>query len=173
MCIGIIWNNSFLVGGRTQAEAQIDPRPLRTSRSTAHGAQVVWPLDYMGRAWSTISSFYDFCGFWSVAVNTMYKVQFSPLFQTDNTWHQLNVKANSESLNKLPLRDDISISAALRRSRLHWWQHQHNGQCCAMKRQMHITMWKGSWRHKSKTSTPLNKRHISLHSLPLSVSVPT
>ena len=50
MCIGIIWNNSFLVGGRTRAEARIDPRPLRTSRSTAHGAQVVWPLDYMGRA---------------------------------------------------------------------------------------------------------------------------
>jgi len=50
MCIGIIWNNSFLVGGHAQAEARIDPWPLRTSRSTAHGAQVVWPLDYMGRA---------------------------------------------------------------------------------------------------------------------------
>jgi len=50
MCIGIIWNNSFLVGGRDRAEARIDPRPLRTSHSTAHGAQVVWPLDYMGRA---------------------------------------------------------------------------------------------------------------------------
>ena len=50
MCIGIIWNNSFLVGGRARAEARIDPRPLRTSRSTAYGAQVVWPLDYMGRA---------------------------------------------------------------------------------------------------------------------------
>jgi len=50
MCIGIIWNNSFLAGGRARAEARIDPRPLRTSRSTAHGAQVVWPLDYMGRA---------------------------------------------------------------------------------------------------------------------------
>ena len=49
MCIGIIWNNSFLVGGCTRAEARIDPRPLRTSRSTAHGAQVVWPLDYMRR----------------------------------------------------------------------------------------------------------------------------
>ena len=49
MCIGIIWNNSFLVGRRARAEAWIDPRPLRTSRSTAHGAQVVWPLDYMGR----------------------------------------------------------------------------------------------------------------------------
>ena len=50
MCKGIIWNNSlFLVGGRAWAEARIDPRPLRTSRSTAHGAQVVWPLDYMGR----------------------------------------------------------------------------------------------------------------------------
>ena len=36
--------------GRAQSEARIDPRPLRTSRSTAHGAQVVWPLDYMGRA---------------------------------------------------------------------------------------------------------------------------
>jgi len=46
MCIGIIWNNSFSVGGRARAEAQIDPRPLRTSSSTAHGAQVVWPLDY-------------------------------------------------------------------------------------------------------------------------------
>jgi len=32
------------------ADARIDPRPLQTSRSTAHGAQVVWPLDYMGRA---------------------------------------------------------------------------------------------------------------------------
>ena len=41
MCIGIIWNNSFLVRGRARAEARIDPRPLRTSRSTAHGAQVV------------------------------------------------------------------------------------------------------------------------------------
>ena len=50
MCIGIIWNNSFLVGWRARAEARIDPGPLRTSRSTAHGAQVVWPLDYMGRA---------------------------------------------------------------------------------------------------------------------------
>jgi len=50
MCIGIIRNNSFLVGGRARAEARIDPRPLRTSRSTAHGAQVVWPMDYMGRA---------------------------------------------------------------------------------------------------------------------------
>jgi len=50
MCIGIIWNNSFLVGGRARAEARIDLRPLRTSHSTAHGAQVVWPLDYMGRA---------------------------------------------------------------------------------------------------------------------------
>jgi len=30
--------------------ARIDLRPLRTSRSTAHGAQVVLPLDYMGRA---------------------------------------------------------------------------------------------------------------------------
>ena len=52
MCIGIIWNNSFLVGrrARAEAEARIDPRPLRTSRSTAHGAQVVWPLDYMCRA---------------------------------------------------------------------------------------------------------------------------
>ena len=50
MCIGIIWNHSFLVGGCARAEARIDPRPLRTSRSTAHGAQVVWPLDYMGRA---------------------------------------------------------------------------------------------------------------------------
>jgi len=50
MCIGIIRNNSFLVGGRAQAEARIDPRPLRTSRPTAHGTQVVWPLDYMGRA---------------------------------------------------------------------------------------------------------------------------
>jgi len=50
MCIGIIWNNSFLVGGRARAEARIDPRPLLTSRSTAHGAQVVWPLDYMGSA---------------------------------------------------------------------------------------------------------------------------
>jgi len=30
----------FLVGGRARAEARIDPRPLRTSRSTAHGAQV-------------------------------------------------------------------------------------------------------------------------------------
>jgi len=29
---------------------RIDPGPLRTSRSTAHGAQVVWSLDYMGRA---------------------------------------------------------------------------------------------------------------------------
>jgi len=53
MCIGIIWNNSFLVGGHARAEAQIDPRPLRTSRSTAYGAQVAWPLDYNGRA-STI-----------------------------------------------------------------------------------------------------------------------
>jgi len=34
MCIGIIWN-LFLVGGRARAEARIDPRPLRTSRSTA------------------------------------------------------------------------------------------------------------------------------------------
>ena len=50
MCIGIIWNNSFLVGGRARAEARIDPRPLQTSRSTAHGAKVAWPLDYMGRA---------------------------------------------------------------------------------------------------------------------------
>ena len=50
MCIEIIWNNSFLVGGHARAEARIDPRPLRTSCSTAHGAQVVWPLDYMGRA---------------------------------------------------------------------------------------------------------------------------
>jgi len=50
MCIGIIWNNSFLVGGCARAEARIDPQPLRTSRSTAHGAQVVWPLDYLGRA---------------------------------------------------------------------------------------------------------------------------
>ena len=40
MYIGIIRNN-FLVGGRARAEARIDPRPLRTSRSTAHGAQVV------------------------------------------------------------------------------------------------------------------------------------
>ena len=31
----------YLVGGRAQAEAQIDPRPLLTSRSTAHGTQVV------------------------------------------------------------------------------------------------------------------------------------
>jgi len=31
----------FLVGGRARAEARIDPRPLRTSLSTAHGAQVV------------------------------------------------------------------------------------------------------------------------------------
>jgi len=66
MCIGIIWNNSSLVGGRARAEARIDPRSLRTSRSTAHGAQVVWPLDYMGRAelgkvWdkSTVSPFPD------------------------------------------------------------------------------------------------------------------
>jgi len=36
--------------GRAQSEARIDPRPLRTSRSTAHGAKVVWPLDYMNRA---------------------------------------------------------------------------------------------------------------------------
>jgi len=50
MCIGIIWDNSFFVGRRARAEARIDPRPLRTSCSTAHGAQVVWPLDYMGRA---------------------------------------------------------------------------------------------------------------------------
>ena len=50
MCIGIIWNNSFLVGGRARAEARIDPRPLRMSHSTAHGAQVAWPLDYMSRA---------------------------------------------------------------------------------------------------------------------------
>jgi len=50
MCIGIIWNNSFLVGGRARVEARIDPRPLRTSRCTAHGTQVVWPLDYMGGA---------------------------------------------------------------------------------------------------------------------------
>ena len=56
MCIEIIWNNSFLVGGRARAEARIDPRPLRTSRSTAHGAQVVWPLDYMGRAHITSST---------------------------------------------------------------------------------------------------------------------
>jgi len=40
-CIGIIWNNSFLVGGRPRAEARMDPRPLRTSRSTAHGTPVV------------------------------------------------------------------------------------------------------------------------------------
>jgi len=36
--------------GRARAEARIDPRPLRMSCSTAHGAQVVWPLDYMSRA---------------------------------------------------------------------------------------------------------------------------
>jgi len=52
MCIGIIWNNSFSrwLGGRTRAEAQIEPRPLQMSRSTAHGAQVIWPLDYMGKS---------------------------------------------------------------------------------------------------------------------------
>ena len=50
MCIGIIWTNSFLVGGRALDEARIDPRPLRASRSTAHGAQVVLPFNYMGRA---------------------------------------------------------------------------------------------------------------------------
>ena len=38
MCIGIIWNNSFLVGGRARAEARIEPRPLRTSRSILHMA---------------------------------------------------------------------------------------------------------------------------------------
>jgi len=57
MCIGIIWNNSFLVGGRARAEARIDPRPLRTLRSTAHGAQVVWPLDYMGSTELAITQF--------------------------------------------------------------------------------------------------------------------
>jgi len=55
MCIAIIWNNTFLVGGRARVEARIDPRPLQTSRSTAHGAQVVWPLDYIGRAYGLIN----------------------------------------------------------------------------------------------------------------------
>jgi len=36
-----VHRNYFLVDGRAWAEAGIDPRPLRTPRSTAHGAQVV------------------------------------------------------------------------------------------------------------------------------------
>jgi len=31
------------------ARDYLPDRPLRMSRSTAHGAQVIWPLDYMGR----------------------------------------------------------------------------------------------------------------------------
>ena len=43
--IRIIWNNC-LVEGRLRFE----PWLLRTSRCTAHGAWVLWPLGYMGRS---------------------------------------------------------------------------------------------------------------------------
>ena len=49
-CIPIIWSNYFLVGGRARAEARIDPRPLRTLRSTAHGVRVSYTLDHMGKS---------------------------------------------------------------------------------------------------------------------------
>ena len=45
----LLLNSLFLVGGRARAEARIDPRPLRTSRSTAHGVRVSYTLDHMGR----------------------------------------------------------------------------------------------------------------------------
>ena len=55
MCIGIIWNNFFfsrqmrLGRGSIRASAQ-------ARLPTAHGAQVVWPLDYMGRSASPIAN---------------------------------------------------------------------------------------------------------------------
>jgi len=45
MCIEIIRNNSLACG---TPQLRFEPRLLSTSRSTAHGAQVLWSLGYMG-----------------------------------------------------------------------------------------------------------------------------
>jgi len=34
---------------RTEARTEPEPQPPRMSHSTAHGTQLIWPLDYMGR----------------------------------------------------------------------------------------------------------------------------
>jgi len=59
-------DNNSVVGGRALPDRGLDwsseQRLPRTSRSTAHGVQVIYPLDYMGTSLNNIT-FCDFLRF--------------------------------------------------------------------------------------------------------------
>ena len=149
MCIGIIWNNSFfLVGGRARAEARINPRPLRTSLSTAHklhpgpcssggmqrGTDIYTHTDTERHAWPIYTlpgrSVYEVSSVYASHKNVTISINLAKwrennainiLLTTGKIWEQwVNEASNLHFLTTLPcLMEAIKIHW---RIRIVWWR---------------------------------------------------